>query len=134
MPPRYFRAGPGRRGKSFLPAAILRNGRDLVATGWTSGADARTLKGQAVHPWSVDATSWSVLGALVCGDEARQGRVPIDRIATAVVLLASTLGTASLVGWNEEPGRTQADAVAAFDAAIASAAERPESLVRRSSA
>jgi hypothetical protein len=32
------------------------------------------------------------------------------------------------------PGRKQADALAAFDAAIASLAERPESQVRRSSA
>ena len=36
----------------------------------------------------------------------------------------SSLGAASLNDWNDEPGRTQADALAGFDAAIASAAER----------
>jgi hypothetical protein len=75
-----------------------------------------------------------VLGAVICGDETHQGRVAINRLAEATVLLAGTLDTASLVNWNDEPGRTQADAVAAFDAAIASAAEPRESLVRRSSA
>jgi hypothetical protein len=87
-----------------------------------------------VHPWSAEARSWSVLGAIVCGDETRQGRVPIGLLAEAVMLLAASLDTASLNNWNDEPGRTQADALAGFDAAIASAAERPESLVRRSSA
>jgi len=42
-------------------------------------------------------------------------------------MLGASLGAASLVNWNDEPGRTQADAVAAFDAAIASAAEQLES-------
>jgi hypothetical protein len=113
---------------------ILSNARDLVGQGWTSGADARDRDGLPVHPWSTDARSWSVLGAVICGDETHQGRVPIDRLATAAVLLADAIGTPSLVNWNDEPGRTQADALAAFDAAIASAAERPESQVRRSSA
>jgi hypothetical protein len=117
-----------------LAREILRNGRDLVVQGWTSGADARDRDGRPVHPWSSDARSWSVLGAIICGDETHQGRVPIERLAHAVVLLASALDTPSLAKWNDAPGRAQADAVAAFDAAIASAAERPESQVRRSSA
>jgi hypothetical protein len=75
-----------------------------------------------------------VLGAIVCGDQTRQGRVAIGKIAEAVFALADALGTASLDRWNDRPGRVQADAVAAFDAAIASAAERRESQVRRSSA
>jgi hypothetical protein len=116
-----------------LPRDILTNGRDLVVQGWTTGADARDREGLPVHPWSGDARSWSVLGAIICGDETHQGRVPISRLAHAAVLLAHALDTQSLSKWNDAPGRTQADAVAAFDAAIASAAERPESLVRRSS-
>jgi hypothetical protein len=121
-------------GKGFLPEAILMNGRDLVAGAWTNGADARDKHGLPVHPWSADATSWSVLGALICGETSRRGRVSIERLAKAAVLLAGAAPATSLVKWNDEPGRTQADAVAAYDAAIASAAERPESLVRRSSA
>jgi hypothetical protein len=117
-----------------LPQAVLRNGRDLVAQGWTQGASARDREGTAVHPWSAQARSWSVLGAIVCGDETRQGRVPIGQLAEAVMLFAASLDTASLNNWNDAPGRTQADALAGFDAAIASAAERPESQVRHSSA
>jgi hypothetical protein len=87
-----------------------------------------------VHPWSSEARTWSVLGAIICGDTTRQGRVPIDRLAEAAVLLADAVDTPSLSKWNDQPGRTQAEALAAFDAALASAAERPESQVQDSSA
>ena len=117
-----------------MPQAVLQNGRVLVAEGWTQGASARDRDGRAVHPWSADARSWSILGAIICGDETRQGRVSVTRLAEAVVLMAAVLDSASLNDWNDAPARTQADALAGFDAAIASAAERPESMVHRSSA
>jgi hypothetical protein len=117
-----------------VPLKVLQNARELIADGWTQGASARDRNGRAVHPWSANARSWSVLGAIVCGDPTRQGRVPMSMLADAVVLLAATVHTASLNDWNDAPGRTQANALAGFDAAIASAAERPESQVRRSSA
>jgi hypothetical protein len=101
-----------------------------VVQGWTQGADARDEEQNPVHPWSAEARSWSLLGAVICGDDAHEGRVPIDRLAAAAVLLSQVLETQSLSRWNDEPGRTQADALAAFDAALASAAERPESQVR----
>jgi hypothetical protein len=110
------------------------NGRELVAQGWSQGADARDIDQQPVHPWSSEARSWSVLGAIICGDSTHQGRVPIDRLAEATVLLADAVDTPSLSKWNDKPGRTQAEALAAFDAALASAAERPESQVQDSSA
>ena len=108
------------------------NGRELVAQGWSQGADARDSDQSPVHPWSAEARSWSVLGAIICGDETRKGRVPIDRLARAAVVLAGALDTPSLTKWNDQPGRTQAEAVAAFNAALASAAERPERLVQDS--
>ena len=110
------------------------NGRELVAQGWSQGADARDMDQRPVHPWSSEARSWSVLGAIICGDSTRQGRVPIDRLAEASVILAGAVDATSLSTWNDQPGRTQAEAVAAFDAALASAAERPESQVHDSSA
>jgi hypothetical protein len=115
-----------------LSLDILKSGRRLVAQGWTSGADARNRDNRPVHPWSSEARAWSVLGAIICGDETHQGRVPISQLAQAAVLLAHAVETESLTKWNDAPGRTQADAVAAFDAAIASAAERRESQVSRS--
>ena len=117
-----------------MPLKVLESARDLVTQGWTQGAGARDRNGKAVHPWSAQARSWSVLGAIVCGDSTRQGRVPMSLLAEAVVVLAAALHTASLNDWNDVPGRTQADALAGLDAAIASAAERPGSQVRRSSA
>lgn len=60
--------------------------------------------------------------------------LPIGRLAAAVLLVGEAPDTASLTGWNDMLGRGQADALAGFDAAIARAAERPESEVRRSSA
>jgi hypothetical protein len=116
-----------------LPQEVLRNGRDLVVQGWTQGADARDAEQTPVHPWSAEARSWSVLGAVICGDDSHEGQVPIDRLAAAAVHLSRAIEAQSLSRWNDEPGRTQADAVAAFDAALASAAERPESQVRRAS-
>jgi hypothetical protein len=110
------------------------NARELVAQGWSQGAEARNSDQNPVHPWSSEARSWSVLGAIVCGDETRRGRVPIDLLASAAILLAHAVDTPSLSKWNDRPGRTQAEAVAAFDAALASAAERPESQVQDSSA
>ena len=131
----WFSSGARGAGKvSFLARAVLENGRDLVAQGWTQGAYARDRAGEPVHPWNAQARAWSVLGAIVCGDETHQGRVPIGMLAYAVMAVGDVLDTASLDGWNDMPGRTQADALAAFDAAIASVAERPESQVRRSSA
>jgi hypothetical protein len=67
-------------------------------------------------------------------DSTRQGRVPIDRLAGASVMLAGAVDATSLSDWNDQPGRTQAEAVAAFGAALASAAARPESQVQYSGA
>jgi hypothetical protein len=117
-----------------LSQAILENGRALVAQGWTQRASARDRDGNAVHPWSPDARAWSVLGAIICGDESHQGRAPVGQLAETVMEVAAVIGTASLNHWNDDPGRTQDDALAAFDAATASAARRPESQVRLSSA
>jgi hypothetical protein len=104
-----------------------------VSQGWTQGASARDRNGKAVHPWSANARSWSLLGAIICGDATRQGRLPLDQLAAAVVAVGKTLNTGSLNGWNDEPNRTRADVLAAFDATLG-ATDAPESLVRRSSA
>jgi hypothetical protein len=67
---------------------------------------------------------------MICGDETDRGHVAIDRLALAAVRFAEAVDTPSISKWNDEPGRSQADAVAGFTAALASAAERPESQVR----
>jgi hypothetical protein len=87
-----------------------------------------------VHPWSTNARSWSILGAIICGDETHQGRVPMGRLADAAILIASTVNASSLNDWNDKSDRTRADVLAAFDAAIAATMQRGEGQVRHNSA
>lgn len=117
-----------------MPEAILENGRDLVARGWTQGAHARDRHGEPVDPWSSEAVAWSLVGAIVCGDDAQRGHVPISELAETASELANELETSSLNEWNDKPERVQADVIGAFDAALRSSAVRRESMVRRSSA
>jgi hypothetical protein len=56
-----------------------------------------------------------------------RSRASVPRVGRYV---AEAVDTPSISKWNDEPGRSQADAVAGFTAALASAAERPESQVR----
>ena len=51
----------------FQPGAehILMRAHELVAYGWCQGADARDQRDGPVPPWSEEARSWSLLGALV---------------------------------------------------------------------
>jgi Domain of unknown function (DUF1905) len=121
--------GPRGRERGFLRLRVLWNARKLVAQGWTQGADARDRDGRPVHPWSPNARSWSMLGAIVCGDETHQGRVALGSLAEAVVIVASAVDASSLNDWNDESVRTQADVLAAFDATIASNSEGGEGRV-----
>lgn len=121
---------PGSEEESRLPQEVLRNARDLVARGWTQGADARDSAEQPVHPWDPEARCWSALGAIICGGETNGGHGSIERLALAAVRFAEAVDTPSISKWNDAPGRSQANAVAGFTAALASAAERPESQVR----
>jgi hypothetical protein len=49
---------------------------------------------------------------MICGDETDRGHVAIDRLALAAVRFAEAVDTPSISKWNDEPGRSQADAVA----------------------
>jgi hypothetical protein len=101
---------------------LLTNARGLVASSWTQHADARAADGTALKGWDKDAASWSLMGALVAsydrllvaGDEA----VALGALASACLLLGEVLESDSLEQWNDQPGRTQADVLAALDAAL----------------
>ncbi len=101
---------------------LLKDARGLVAASWTQHADARTAGGAAVKAWDSAAVSWSLLGALVAsyerllaaGDEA----LALTALASACVLLGEVLDSDSLTDWNDLPGRTQAQVLAALDAAL----------------
>lgn len=94
----------------------LKAARELVARpgGWTQEAFARDDEGQQTQSRSRDAVCWCAEGALKA---SRSGFAEFD-------FLQKLLGLPIAV-WNDEPGRTQADVVAAFDRAIALAEAHP---------
>jgi hypothetical protein len=103
-----------------LGLKLLTDTREVVASGWCQGTDARDDDGAAVEPWDDNATCWSLLGAIVSvlEHEARtQGEVPLDELAAALYALAAVLETDSLVDWNDAPGRMQDEVLTVLAAA-----------------
>jgi hypothetical protein len=104
---------------------LLRRAAELVAGGWTQGADARTADGAPIEPWSDEAAAWSLLGALVAAleeGEIHEQPLPLTELAVALAALAEFVDDDSLVRWNDAPERTAAQVEAAL-AAAATAAE-----------
>ena len=94
--------------------------RELIAHGWTQGADARDASGAAVDAWAPSAVSWSLLGALVAvleHEAATSGEMPLDELAAALYALANVLDTDSLATWNDGCDRDQAEVLRAVLAA-----------------
>lgn len=115
------------RGATVTPRAILTRGRALIRQGWCQDDDAHDANGDRVEPWSMEARSWSLLGALVATEGVGRdaiGRVPVDELGRAIVVLGEAANTHSLEAWNDDPMRTQAAVVAAFDGALALLHER----------
>jgi hypothetical protein len=100
---------------------FLSEARDRIASSRTQHAEARSADGGPVDPWSADAVSWSLLGALVAVYARLQQSDGADNavgaLARACVHLAETVDSDSLVAWNDAAGRTQADVLAALDEA-----------------
>lgn len=97
--------------------ALLKAARDLLARdgGWTQSACARDAAGHEVDELSDRAVAFDPLGAIT-----RAGRhAGADARAIAMAHLRDGIGFKTLGDWNDAPGRTQAEAVALLDAAIA---------------
>src|SRR5919197_401212 len=110
-----------RPGGELTADEILRRSRERILDGWCQGADARDERGREVPPWSDEARSWSILGAVAGTGGADGGldAVPVARLGEAVVALGEAAETDSLVRWNDVAGRTQDEVVALFDRALA---------------
>jgi hypothetical protein len=93
--------------------ALLSSAAALIDRDWSQGADARDAAGCPTEPWSADARSWSLLGALVSSVETASAAtgetLAIRDLAEACALLATILDVASLAEWNDDPERTKAD-------------------------
>lgn len=94
---------------------LLREGRERVARGWTQGAYARDAAGRSVYAWTPEACAWCALGAMRgvgrSGAEYDEARATLERLTPA----------RSVSSFNDAPTTTQADVLALFDRAIATA-------------
>src|ERR1041385_5678234 len=102
--------------------ALLRRARELIDSGWTQGADARAADGTPLDPWSDEAASWSLLGALVAALEEAEEHdqtISLTELALALDALAGFVDDDSLARWNDAPGRTLHQVESALAAAAA---------------
>jgi hypothetical protein len=99
---------------------------DRIAAGWCQGAMSQDEEGRAVDPGSSDARRWSMLGALLASWDGG----PVEELGQAVTSLHTSTEQSPLEVWNDRPGRTQMDVVAAFERAIESLARSEEDTTR----
>lgn len=109
-----------RRGQQ-LSACIVAEASGRVLTGWCQGSIAQDEDGEAVDALSSDARRWSTLGALL----ASWGGGPVEDLRAAVAAVHDSVEQAPLEVWNDRPGRTRNDVVAAFERAITSLTASP---------
>jgi hypothetical protein len=109
-------------------AGLLRRARELIGSGWTQGADARAADGTPLDPWSDEAASWSLLGALVAAleeAEAHDQALSLTDLALALDVLAGFVDDDSLARWNDAPGQTLPQVESALAAAATEAERSP---------
>ena len=108
-------------------AAMLQEARGLLQRGWSRGAQARDAQGEVVLPWSEEAASWSLLGALLARWQVHDMQEDADFVAhradaralgDATQALGEATGTAALDQWNDADERNLADVLGAVDGAL----------------
>jgi hypothetical protein len=108
-------------------AAMLMEARGLLLRGWCHGAQARDERGHIVPALSEDASSWSLLGALLAASRDHDLELDEDfdarsaealALGDAIAALGEATGTASLDEWSDARGRRLADVLAAIDHAL----------------
>jgi len=107
---------------------MLQEARCRLLRGWCRNAQARDAQGQVVLPWSDDAASWSLLGALLAAWHRQDDLEEADFVAhradarglgDATQALGQATGAAALDRWNDAEGRNATEVVAAVDRALA---------------
>lgn len=97
---------------------VLVRARALVERGWCTGVEARDEHGnQCDESDSPSAVSWCMIGAVYRGAR-KEDDIALARKAARC--LTATVG-GLLDQWNDAPGRTQSEVLAAFDRAIEAA-------------
>lgn len=103
--------------------AVLRDAHKLLERGWCQGSMARDGSGTVVASHDKQACSWCASGALrtaasaatAIGDRFER----TDALDKARWLLRRETGAVYISEWNDAPGRTQAEVLAAVDRAAA---------------
>lgn len=100
-------------------AALLARAAQLVREGWCQQVDARDTQGAPVEPASDLAAAWSLLGSIVAALDgpAAVADTGLPALARAMAAIADLVEDHSLQGWNDAPGRTQRQVVAALEQA-----------------
>ena len=116
-----IRENPGSPPATELAADMLTAVCTRIERGWCQWDDALDKRGRSVDPGSPAACSWSLTGALlVAWDEWRSVGRPAEAIsaafAEAVLAIGASVG--ELRRWNDAPGRTQEEVLAALDRAL----------------
>lgn len=91
---------------------ILKRARSLIAEGWCQGVSAQDANGHCTSVDSVHAVKWCIDGAF-CASAG------VGYLEAIKCLSRAFDSPQSIILWNDTPGRTQAEVLAAFDRAIA---------------
>lgn len=102
---------------------VLRETAALIGRGWCCGADARDCFGVAVAASDPAATAWSLPGALACVSE--KPSADLDALRHALWGISGVIPDTSLEGWNDCPGRSQAEALEMLAGASSSLEHQP---------
>jgi hypothetical protein len=94
---------------------ILARAAELLRAGWVQEEFATDANGDTVSFDAPQATCFCTLGAIHrAGHDLRLG---LNERTEARIALGAMLATGDLIGWNDTPGRTQAEVVTAFERA-----------------
>ena len=106
----------------MTPTEILIAAREKIERGWTQGAHARDRRGKSTPASRGSAVCWCPQGAIGAVSPPEEWKKYRD----ALGLLEAAVGTNLIPSWNDIPGRTQAEVLAAFDKAIEASKRTPE--------
>lgn len=104
---------------------VLRRIERRIERGWTTGAYARDEDGYEVNATDADACSWCLSGAMIAG-WADSGQPHLRAYDAVLAALERQIGPCNRAGWNDFPGRTQSEVLAAVRAARERLERQPE--------
>lgn len=99
----------------MTPADTLRAARALIEQPerWTRRVEARDSRGRTTSPMDAGAVCWCAAGATI-----RAAKCEVLLMSGAFQHLEKAVGINGIEHWNDMPGRTHAEVLAAFDRAI----------------